>query len=441
MTTMTQLFKIVTTNDFDSLEKLVYSNKKPDFNCVKSGQSLITKAIEVRAFECFNLLMGLSDLNIFKNSNSNINGLGIAIEYYISAPNNSNAYYLEKLLEKNVAIDVYATCKCIGQPVLFEKLFSRMEKTSTNIKSLIYHTLRVSNYQLFVKLFEFIQNNNLGFYNTPNNKLLYNLSILKNAIEHNNIQAIEYLESCGINIYFVSSDDFNNTPYPSIYYSIYTHNQISFNYFYSKMEKMTLAQLNAIPKIKNIEKLFNSQEFYKTTKKEFIELVDKLFKLPIEWEDIHIAIANLYHRIYRDNMYFYDKKKSWEQIVYEQNLIYMLLKTNKVKINPYDQIKSFKSNLNQTIQYNNNRLNPMVLENFKMAMRKCKYLLNSFGFNEPTELADHFKLIFPNDISTYENEKNQYLNDIKKINTNGAEEKTKAKTTRKKKQVVDEIDV
>ena len=92
---MTQLFKIVSSNDYDTLEKLIMGNKKLDFNCIKSHTSLIYKAIEVRALECFDLLLSLNDLSILQSNNTNISGLNIALLYYLSAPNPSNKYYLD----------------------------------------------------------------------------------------------------------------------------------------------------------------------------------------------------------------------------------------------------------------------------------------------------------------------------------------------------------
>ena len=153
MTTITQLFKIVSTNNYDTLEKLIMSNKKPDFNCTKSGISLISKAIEVRALECFNLLTSLIDLSVIQSNNSNVSGLNIALEYYLSAPNQSNKYYLDTLIERNVLIDSYSLGKCMENHILFDILFNLIDKNQTNITNLIITSISKTNLYIMNKLY------------------------------------------------------------------------------------------------------------------------------------------------------------------------------------------------------------------------------------------------------------------------------------------------
>ena len=90
MATITQLFKIISSNDYETLDKLILSKKLINFNCVKSGYSLVSKAIEVRSKECFNILLNLPNLEIIKNKSSKLSGLSILLEYYLQAPNQSN---------------------------------------------------------------------------------------------------------------------------------------------------------------------------------------------------------------------------------------------------------------------------------------------------------------------------------------------------------------
>ncbi len=443
MTTMTQLFKIVTNNDYDSLEKLVMSNKRPDFNCIKSGQSLVSKAIEVRALECFNMLMGLNDLTVLQSTRPYISGLGTAVEYYSSAPNSSNQYYLERLLEKNVYIDIYTLTKCVDEPGLFEKMFARIDKNSSNMMSLITSAVNKTNMQLLNKLYDFIQNQNAPFYDTPDKKNNFNSQILRNAISANNIGAIEFLENIGHDIFKVDSSIGGNNTIPSIYYAIVSNATIAFNYLYKKFEELEKTKLDAIPQIKKMEWVFKN--YYKN-KKEFNDNLIKLLKLQIDWDDIHNVIANNYCSIYRDNTYFstYSPKKSFQTIASEQQIIYILLKTNKVKANPFDKINTSKSDLNSMINSNTKRLiqNPVIFADLKLALRKSKYLLNSFGFVEHIGLTEHFKLLFTDNNSVYETEKKNYLEEMEKTYTTGNEEKkTKPKATRKKKAADVEIDV
>ena len=41
------------------------------------------------------MLINLNDLSILQSNNTNISGLNIALDYYSSAPNPSNKYYLD----------------------------------------------------------------------------------------------------------------------------------------------------------------------------------------------------------------------------------------------------------------------------------------------------------------------------------------------------------
>lgn len=443
MTTMTQLFKIVTNNDYDSLEKLVMSNKRPDFNCIKSGQSLVSKAIEVRSLECFNMLMGLTDLTVLQSTRPYISGLGTAVEYYSSAPNSSNQYYLERLLEKNVYIDIYTLTKCVDEPGLFEKMFARVDKNSSNMMTLVTSAINKTNMQLLNKLYDYIQNQNVPFYDTPDKKNSFNGQVLRSAISANNIGAIEFLENIGHNIFKVDSSIGGNNTIPSIYYATVSNATIAFNYLYKKFEELKKPELDAIPQIKKIEWVFKN--YYKN-KKEFNDNLTKLLKLQIDWDDIHNVIADIYYSIYRDNTYIstYSPKRSFQTIASDQQLIYILLKTNKVKSNPFDKINTLKSDLNSMVNSNAKRFtqNQVIFADLKLALRKSKYLLNSFGFVEHAGLTEHFKLIFTDNNPVYETEKKAYLEEMEKTYTTGNEDKkAKPKVTRKKKTTDVEIDV
>ena len=50
----------------EKIKKIIQSKSKADFNCVKSRQSLLQKAIEVRAKECFDLLIEIPNLEIIR---------------------------------------------------------------------------------------------------------------------------------------------------------------------------------------------------------------------------------------------------------------------------------------------------------------------------------------------------------------------------------------
>ncbi len=439
MTTMTQLFKIVSTNDYDTLEKLIMSNKKPDFNCIKSGISLVHKAIEVRALECFNLLMTLSDLSVIQSNSSNVNGLSIALEYYSNAPNQSNKYYLDKLIERNVSIDSYSLSKCMGDPVLFDSMFNRIDKNSNNISSLITSAVSKTNVSAMNKLYDWLYANNPAFYSTQDNKNKFNDNILRTAIGSNNIIAIEHLEKLGHNILIIN---YQHNSIPSLYYANFSNTEsIAFNFIFSRMEKMSPEALNQIPGIKK----FNNTTSYYTNSKSGNEYYKKILSLPIDWNDLADYIAIIYKSVYQDlSSYYWNSKKNKDKIIEKQQLIYMLLKTNKVKTNPFDNIATYKTDLNSNINNGIKRsgTNQVQVNEQKLIARQCKYMLNGSGFKEPAGLTDHFKLIFTDDASTYETEYANYIAELEAL-AKGAEEtkKPKARVVRKKKAAPAEIDV
>ncbi len=442
MTTMTQLFKIVSTNDYDTLEKLIMSNKKPDFNCIKSGISLVHKAIEVRALECFNLLMTLPDLSVIQSNSSNVNGLSIALEYYSNAPNQSNKYYLDKLIERNVSIDSYSLSKCMGDPVLFDSMFNRVDKNSNNISSLITSAVSKTNVQAMNKLYDWLYANNPAFYSTQENKNKFNDNVLRTAISSNNIIAIEYLEKLGHNILIIN---YQHNSIPSLYYANFSNTEsIAFNFIFSRMEKMSAEALNQIPGIKKLLGFVNNFS-YCSNSKSGNYYYKKILSLPIDWDDLADSIAIIYKGIYQDlSSYYWNHKKNKEKIIEKQQLLYLLVKTNKVKTNPFDKIATYKTDLNSNINTAIKRsgTNQVQVNEQKLIARKCKYILNGSGFKEPTGMADHFKLIFTDDASTYETEYANYIAEIESL-AKGAEEtkKPKARVTKKKKPAPAEIDV
>ena len=127
---MTKLFEKIVANDYIWLENFIQikDNKTINLlNSIKSKYSIIHKAIEVRAKECFDILINIPEINIYNCSLGCINGLDIALDYYITAPNNINKYYVDKLLEKNnIVISASTFIKCINSEYLFLKTFEKL---------------------------------------------------------------------------------------------------------------------------------------------------------------------------------------------------------------------------------------------------------------------------------------------------------------------------
>ena len=438
MTTMTQLFKIVSANDYDTLQKLIMGNKKPDFNCIKSGSSLVTKSIEVRATECFNLLLSLNDLSILQSNNSHINGLNIAIDYYSTAPNSINKYFLDKLIEKNVTTDLQSLCKCMDDPMLFENMFNRIDKSSINMSNLINYSVRKTKIDIMTKLYDYLHNNNPPYFDTTDKKNNFNDDILKAAISTGNIVAIEYLEQISHNIMCIKHN--NSQVIPSLYYCLITScDPVTFNYIFSQMEKLDETMLNNIQSIKKLNILITNTSYYSQVKN-YVECFKKILSLPINFVDLHETVTNLYSIIYKSNTYYYSYNRFICQIKDQQYLMYILLKTNYVKINPYIQLVQYKYDINNVIINAAKHLSPEKLNEYKSFFRKNKYMLNHFGFVETESLADHFRLIFTEkDKLRYEVEKKEFLDQIENQYNNVVEDKKTKPKKPKKKQCQNDI--
>jgi len=161
MTSVTQLFKIVSANDYDGLNQLLLGKKPVDLNSYKSGQSLISRAIEVRAKECFDIIINNPNNSMIKNKNAGLNGLRKALEYYSLAPNASNEYYLQMLLDKDVEVESQVVSKVMDIPNIFQQLLNRIPNDFYNLSPILYESVNVNNMEVFNMLYQKILGLNL----------------------------------------------------------------------------------------------------------------------------------------------------------------------------------------------------------------------------------------------------------------------------------------
>lgn len=430
MATITQLFKMVTANDYETIEMLINSNNNSniDFNCIKSGISLITKAIEVRSIECFNLLLESEKLTILQSNNLHVNGLSIAIDYFSTSPNLSNKYFIDRLFEKNVFIDSVSVCNCMHNIYLFDIMFSKMDKTYKNIYSLFIYSIQKNYTIIMYKLFNYL-NDTLDFYDTPEKRHTFNIDVFKSAILENNLLAIEHLYSIKTNLLCVIKTE----NIPSLYYSLLKSNHIIFNYIYSLYEQLDSIQINEINHIDKLNILVNKENITPL----YIKQIFKILLLPIKFNKLEDVIIQLYRIIY-NNMIHYNNNNYVDQSNNIQLIMYMIFKTNQVKVNPYIKLVSSKydldaKRLHSITQCKNNTNN---IYNTNKLFRKNKYILNHFGFIESEPMVEYYKSLFDNsDKSLYELEEKETIQELENNYYNIINEKTKPvklKKTKKK---------
>lgn len=379
MTTMTKLFEKVTADDYEWIEQLILSKKKVDWNCIRFKLSLIYRAIEVRALKTFDLLMGIPEINVFSNTSGYINGISIALKYYMEAPNISNKYYLDRLLQKNIHIDVYTIYESIKNEELFTMLFNRINKTENNIKSILSRIISNDNIDMLKKMYEYIESNDIEYYK-DHNKNIFNNKIFEIVLQNNygskqlnKVPIIDFMIEKGCEWKTI-----NNIP--TLYYIIKQSHKNLFNYFLLKLKCLTKEELENINDIKNLSHILIDTRFNSYNTISLDEIKD-ILKLPIEFNDISSCIINLFAYIYRDS--YYSRQETVNQII---NKIYLLLNENKCKTNPYNYMTSTIVNeIKQHCQYVKNRSQDMF-NTYNNSIRNFICILSHFNFNMSPEL-------------------------------------------------------
>lgn len=366
-----QLMKIINLNDYESLEKLILSgNKKINFNCDKNekGQykTLVSKAIEVRARECFDLLLEIPDLEIL-SLNSDLSGLSKAIEFYTGAPNPGNEYYLRKLLEKNIKIDISDIIECIGFSNFFQIMFGKINKNFDNIRILYLKCIEKNNMETIYYLSNYIEQN------FDNNKIkeFYNI-VCKFTVETDNIGVFEYLKEKLAN-YFVIEN------IPIIYLCNKPKSKI-FNYLYDQMERMSEQELNQISNIKHLHYLYGNLEIR--------ENLVRILKLKINFEDISETITKIILNTINSlqKTYYYNVDNFINNVLF---LYIALIKNGLIKSNPLDSLNSIIDMLPKNIKTNNyySCRSYSGYTGYVSLMKKTKMIFNNYGWDFPQEIA------------------------------------------------------
>ncbi len=308
MSNQTQLFKMVISNDYDGLTKFIHMGKKLELiNQLKSGNSLISKAIEYRSLECFDILLNYPNLEIWKYRNSQ-NGLGTAIEYYCTGQNEKNKYYINRMIQHPLFVtseEIF--CNLTNETVcqeLFTILFDKMPKTKDTIQNLVNRTVCFKSHHMFKYIVNWLESNQPEYYNTPEKRQTFYQFILSSAASNNNIDVFETLESIGVNILqVIDQRTHNNTQYvPTLFHIIrrelidYRSNQtvseILVNYFYNRYAELSQDELNKIPNINNLNKLIDIMGTGYCNKSKtnnfVIQCYEMMLNLPIIWKDPEI---------------------------------------------------------------------------------------------------------------------------------------------------------
>ena len=358
---MTDLFKIISANDYELLEEMIQTNQTSIFNYVRNGISLIYKAIEVRAYECFNLLIDLPNLTILKELNPNYTGLNIAVTYYMDAPNVSNKYYLDRLLSKNVHI----TQSLLIKSSTNYNIFSRLLNNSIHTKDIILYCIKnAHNMAIINKIYDWLNEIKPNYYNNTINIFDFNNSVFKMIINTGQICMLYFLKDTIKSVDWKVIDN-----EPSLYYMfkrLGNNYELTFNWVYQEYLKLSVDELNDIIGIKLLDFMF-------FTPHDRDDLIKQILNLPIDFNDASKDISIL---IVHSICQFKERERCKNL-----QIIYLCLKYKLIKTNPFDKLLDNQYFINELINSLSN-FNKVTIKNSQLInyLKQIKYLFKYFDF-------------------------------------------------------------
>ena len=295
-------------------------------------------------------------------------------------------------------------------------MFEQIEKTEQTMQQILLATINKNNMEVFNQIYQCMEENNFSYYssvqNVNENKIIFNTKMFKHAVDNTNIGAIEFYINNNINWKYINTT-------PSIYYALSNNNIIAFNYLYSFYEKLTKQEILAINGIKILNIISLTPNYYyrhnNSVKLNYVDCLIKIFKLPIEFEDMSILIASICKHICKISLYNINKQlfKYWDEFL---NLMYIIFKSNNVKSNPFIHINDFITNTNEITILCNYALKKINIPSYKMCLdyiKKIKYLFDYFNWEPLNEIKKTFDIIFINeDKQLYEINKQIFIEQL-----------------------------
>lgn len=405
MTSATQLVNIIVNNDYENLEKLILCKKKIDWGGKdRKGTNAIRKAVEVRAKECFDLLL---DNNVVSIDDPYQSGLAMALEYFSNAPNHSNRYYLNKYIQKKASVnlslfeDLFLKINIREHSDIIHALLDNLNLIEHQYGSLIKCPIIKNNFEAFKFAHEYVEDKN----HQPLNQQFYQ-ECYKLAIESNSIDIIEFLQTKNINLLVCDGK-------PSLSIALYNNSELVINKLLNLYESLSEEHLNQIPNIKNFSFIktndSNNREKLGTKFKIYFGNIDRILKLKVEYNigefiELLIELANSSSSAY----YYGYSRLTLENYDNIMGLIYYLLNEKYLKSNPFEIITQPKYlkifDEMKTINYKHNYGR---YQSELTSLGKVISLFEFFGFEPSETIKVHYHtIIFPGD-------KNLWVKNIK----------------------------
>jgi hypothetical protein len=433
MTSMTKLLNIVISNNYDELEKVlsIVSKKNININFVKHSKTLISKAVEHRSKECFDLLIACPEYRETLDKEPFFNGFDIALHYYLLAPNSSNLYYINNLINANVNFNVSSLVKCSSNNDIFTILFNRLDKSKNNVKHLIKDLIIYKdNINTIINIYDWLEHNQSEFYNSYETRKEFNNDIFNNLSYVNNYSFVNFIIEKEIDWKYIDNK-------PSLYnYYIKEHWNI-FELFLTKYKNLSNEELNNIPNIKILETLFSRFEYGNNSSlKLYYDNLKKIFELPIEFNDIAKNIRYLYELLIDNYITINNSSNVFKKFDIILNIIYFLAKSKHIKSNP---LLTFPNNYKQIFDNIIKRFNTdVVIKNtYCSYIRKLKIIAKHFGWEPNTNIKTIFNSAkLPKDFSI---NKELFIEELE--NKVFEQNQSKKKNSRKSKAKDNDIEV
>jgi hypothetical protein len=314
---MKKLFEMVENNNYNDLKQIIVSNPTINLGLQKSRCSLLYTSVRYRAKECFDILVEIPSVISFENGHYN-SALSVAIEYYINGRNQSNKYYIDRLLENKMKAH-NVLFRSIKDKNLFLYLYDKVDKTNIQFLQIVHKSLEEGCMDVFECMVDTaIGLNQLGVINGIN--IVY--EILNEVISKDNTEALDIIMKYNINI----------KGYSFLLYNAITYDSINtFNYFYNIYSKMSKEDLNNIPNVTNIRSIFPDNR-YKSVHR--IKMISMILKLGIKFVNVSQSISELY--IQSLNQYPTYSRNFLE--LYGYDVINLLFENKLILTNPITHI-------------------------------------------------------------------------------------------------------
>ncbi len=305
-------------------------------------------------------------------------------------------------------------------------MFNLIDKSDYSIHTeILIQAIHNNNMKIFIQIFEFINQNNFDFARSYN----FNYKLMHKAIINDNINVINYLVQNNVEWKIIENS-------PSIYsvLSITNYNLHVFNYFYSLYENLSKEELEQLPNIKNVK--IDLPKFYNTNTNTnthsitnnnlnytIIEVLEKLVKLPIEYDSMDYIIDE--HILNVWNSYKYWNKYSKQSVKSDNSnilTIYWLLKNNKINTNPYAQltiINDEKNMITDKAKYYSPSYNNIYIDFInliKSYILKIIYVLDHFNWKIPDNLVSTFNELFiSEDTESFKMNQTKFINELEDL--------------------------